>query len=415
MNREQLFLGRQPILDRSETIIGFELLFRSADCLSANVTDHFQASTSVIFTTISDFGIEEVLGAHKGFFNVDAGVLMGEMLELLPPERVVIELLESIQPSPAVAERCAQLKAKGFSLALDDHLYGPAWEPLYEIVDIIKIDLLATPAAELPDTVQTFRRWPLTLLAEKVETLEQHHQCQLLGFELFQGYYFAQPAVIRQNRVDIANLALMRLMNQLMTDSDIGEIEETFKQNPNLIYNLLRLVNSVGLGMREKITAVRHAIAVLGQEQLKRWIMLALYAIGGRKGASSPLMELASTRGKMMELLAQRHSGMKMVSDFPDRAFMTGVLSLVDTLFRVPMEEVVEHCNITDDVRQALLSRDGELGELLRLVELLEKFEGGDLAPSFQHPYLSLDHILISHTEAIRWSNRLNIGELGVG
>ena len=138
MNREQLFLGRQPILDRSETIIGFELLFRSADCLSANVTDYFQASTSVIFTTISDFGIEEVLGPHKGFFNVDAGVLMSEMIELLPRNQVVIELLENIEITPEIIERCGELKRKGFSLALDDHLYGQAWEPLYEIVDIIR-------------------------------------------------------------------------------------------------------------------------------------------------------------------------------------------------------------------------------------------------------------------------------------
>ncbi len=413
MNREQLFLGRQPILDRSEKIIGFELLFRSADCLSANVTDYFQASSSVIFTTISDFGIEEVLGPHKGFFNVDAGVLMSEMLELLPRGQVVIELLENIEITPEIIERCGELKRKGFSLALDDHLYAPAFVPLYEIVDIIKLDLLAIPPESLAETVRVFRRWPLQLLAEKVETIEQHQQCLELGFELFQGYYFARPSVIMQNRVDIANLTLMQLLDQVMRDAEIKTIEESFKQNPKLIYNLLRLVNSVALGMREKITALRHAITVLGREQLKRWIMLALYSCSEQHGAGSPLMELATTRGKLMELLAQKQHVTATVKDYPDRAFMTGVLSLVNVLFNVPIEEVVEHCNLTDDVRQALLKREGELGLLLSLTEHLERSDFVSLSAMAPKVRLTFEQIQDAHLAAIKWANRLNYGDQG--
>lgn len=214
-----------------------------------------------------------------------------------------------------------------------------------------------------------------------------------------------------QKRVDIANLTLMRLMDQVMRDEEIKTIEESFKQNPKLIYNLLRLVNSVALGMREKITALRHAIAVLGREQLKRWIMLALYSCSDRHGAGSPLMVLATTRGKLMELLAQKHHVTATVKDYPDRAFMTGVLSLVNVLFNVPMEEVVEHCNLTDDVRQALLTREGELGLLLSLTEHIERSDFVSLSSMVPQVRLSFEQIQDAHLAAIKWTNQLNYAD----
>lgn len=408
---ENLFLGRQPILDVNQNLVAYELLFRSADCLHANVTDEVQACAHVIVHALSNFGIQNTLGKNKGYINVSHAILMTDALELLPKEQVVIELLESISPSSEVINRCRDLKNKGFTLALDDHLYHPSFTPLYELVDIIKIDLLQDSKLPLSEVVKDLRHWPLVLLAEKVETHEQFNFCRELGFEMFQGYYFAKPMVIQQKSVNIGTLTLMRLMDQVLKDAEVREIEETFKQNPELIYNLLRLVNSVYMGMREKITALRHAISILGREHLKRWIMLSLYATGDKGTTASPLMEMAAVRGKFMELLVGKQSIRATAGDYADRAFMTGVLSLIDVLFNVKMEDVIKHCNVSDDVRGALLERSGLMGNLLLIAEHLEQTRYDELALLLKRIQLSSADFSAAQLEAIKWANRIVASE----
>jgi len=405
---EKFFLGRQPILNRDQQIVGFELLFRSAESLlAASFLDVHAASASVIVNALSDFGFQDVLGRHKGYFNVAYDMLMSDAVELLPKEQVVIELLESVLADPEVVERCRALKALGFTLALDDHVYSPSFEAIYQLVDIIKLDVLEIPPGELAGVVAKLRAWPLTLLAEKVETAQVYATCAALGFDLFQGYYFARPVVLKQNKVDVTKLTMLQLMEQVMAETELSEIEETFKQNPGLTYNLLRLVNSVAIGLRERIKTLRHALMVLGLEQLKRWITLALYASNDSNGVQSPLLEIAAMRGKLMELLVQSrpsHGG----KEFSDRAFMAGVLSLIDVLFEVPMVELVDKLNLVDDVRGALLERSGALGRLLLLAEKLEMTDFAGVSNHLEECDLTLDQLLPAQLATITWSDRLS-------
>lgn len=406
--QEKYFLGRQPILDRNQQIIGFELLFRSAESINrANISDSFQASASVIINALADFGTSEVLGRYKGFFNVDLEMLMSDSLELLPREQVVIELLESIQVNKRVLERCGYLKQQGFAIALDDHVYSPALEELYRVIDIIKVDILQMPPEKIVEMLKPLRCLPVTLLAEKVETAEQYAFCSAQGFHLFQGYYFAHPVVLKQKRVDIAQLALTRLLEQVIREAELGEIEETFKQNPGLTYNLLRLVNSVAIGLRERIKTVRHALMVLGLQQLKRWIILALYASKSDQGVFSPLLEIAATRGKFMELLVKKQPALLVNADFSDRAFMTGILSLVDALFEVSMEEMVQQLNLDGEIRQALLKREGTLGSILQLMEAMEQADFEAAGELMNRTNFSLDHLLEAQLETINWTSGL--------
>ena len=411
MAEEKFYLGRQPILDRQRKIVGYELLFRAADVASANVTDYSMASASCVLNAMSDFGFREVLGRHRGFINVDAELLMSDMLELLPKEQVVLELLEMVEVSAAVIERCRDLKAKGFRLALDDHVYSPAFEPLYGIIDIIKVDLLQFSPSGLEEMVRQLRRLPPVLLAEKVETVEQFDRCRTLGFELFQGFFFAVPVVLKKKRIDTAGSTLLKLLQQLQGDVELDEIEETFKQNPNLIYTLLRLVNSVSMGLREKIGSLRHAIMILGRRQLIRWAQLAMFACGDERGGSHTLLEHSAMRGRLMELLAQRCLAQDRGSDYHERAFMTGTLSLIDVLFEVPMEEVVCHLNLAEDIRRALLGREGELGRLLRLAEQLEKADAGAAHPVLGEFDLCQGELLTAQLAAMSWTHSLS-GEI---
>jgi c-di-GMP-related signal transduction protein len=405
---EKFFLGRQPILDRSQQIIGFELLFRSPESQGAALFPDIQiASASVILNALSDFGFQDVLGRHKGFFNVTHGMLMSEAMELLPKDRVVIELLECIMADAEVVERCRKLKEMGFTLALDDHVFDPSFIPIYNLVDIVKLDVLQIPANELPAVVSGLRKWPLTLLAEKVETADHYTTCAELGFDLFQGYFFARPVVLKQNKVDVDKLTMLHLMEQVMAEKEISDIEETFKQSPGLTYNLLRLVNSVGIGLRVRIQTLRHALTVLGLEQLKRWISLALYATGEGSGVQSPLLEMAAMRGKLMELLVRsRHPSEG--REYSDRAFMTGVLSLIDVLLEVSMAELVDKLNLVDDVRSALLERGGELGALLTLAEKLELADFGALTGQLECCGFSVNELLTAQLETISWSDTLH-------
>lgn len=408
MAEEKFFLGRQPILDREQKLYGFELLFRSADTLHANVTDYLQASASVIFDALSSFGLREILGKHKGFINVNADVLMSEALELLPPEKVVIELLEHVPITDTVITRCRELKEKGFSIALDDHVYEPVYEPLYEIVDVIKVDLLRTGMDQLARELETFRRWKPKLLAEKVETHEQYEICESLGFTYFQGYYFARPVVLTRTRVDVGRLAIVKLFNQLVAEVEIGELENTFKQNPNLILNLLRLVNSVSVGLKTRITSMRHAIMVLGYHQLRRWAMMALFANSAQAVGDNPLLVMAATRARLMELIIAEQPAARLDRDYPDRAFMTGILSLADALLKMPIEEVVAPLNLNEDVRQALLAREGELGTLLSLVEKIEKDDFDGISPLFENFSLSMANLAPVQLEACNWVNGMD-------
>lgn len=408
MAEKKFFLGRQPILDCEQKLYGFELLFRSADTLHANVTDYLQASASVIFDALSSFGLIEILGKHKGFINVNADVLMSEALELLPPEKIVIELLEHVPITDTVIARCRELKEKGFSIALDDHVYEPVYEPLYEIVDVIKVDLIRTGMERLPAELETFRRWKPKLLAEKVETHEQYEICESLGFTYFQGYYFARPVVLTRTRVDVGRLAIVKLFNQLVAEVEIDELESTFKQNPNLILNLLRLVNSVSVGLKQKITSMRHAIMVLGYHQLRRWAMMALFANTAQAVGDNPLLVMAATRARLMELIISEQPAARLDRDYPDRAFMTGILSLADALLKMPIEEVVAPLNLNEDVRQALLGREGELGILLQLVEKIERDDFDGISPLIERFSFSMANLAPVQLAACNWVNGMD-------
>ncbi|MFA7062351.1 MAG: EAL domain-containing protein, partial [Pedobacter sp.] len=230
MQNTNYLIGRQPILNRNEEIVAYELLFRSTGSRdSATVLDASQASASVIINTLSGFGLETILGSYRGFINLELDLLMSDSITILPKERVVLELLESLQVTPELVERCRTLKEDGFTLALDDHEFDPVYEELYSIIDIVKVDLILSPVEHLSKMVEHFSPYPVKLLAEKVETREEYLRCRDMGFELFQGYYFAKPSVMEKKCFDDSFVHLLKLMRLLNEDAEIDAIEEAFR------------------------------------------------------------------------------------------------------------------------------------------------------------------------------------------
>ena len=407
MGDNKIYLGRQPILDRNSQVQAFELLFRNGETSEAVIDDIGQASVGVMLNTLSDFGLAEVVGSrHQAFFNVNAEILMSDMIELLPPNQVVIELLETIEVSSGIINRCRDLKQKGFRLALDDFIYKPAYDPLLKTVDIVKVDLLQMTPELLEETTQRLKRWPLTLLAEKVEDVHQFERTRALGFALFQGYYFARPAVLSGKRIDPSTVSVLKLMDLMLREAELSEIEAAFRESPSLSYNLLRLVNSVASGVREKISSVRHAVVLLGRARLSRWAQVLLFTQGSEQGHKNPLLQTAAMRGRFMELLVGEGALGGTQAD-ADLAFMTGLLSLIDALLQKPMKEAIEPLRLAKDVREALVNRNGALGTLLLLVEKIEQSDYGTIDTLAEKCGLRLGQLFSAEQEAAVWTKQL--------
>jgi len=407
MTVRNYLLGRQPILDRNQELVAYELLFRSVGSLTADVTDASYATANVIINTLVGFGIEDILGKHKGFINVELELLMGDSLQLLPKAQVVIELLETLQVTPVLVEQCRFLKENGFTLALDDHEYSPAYHELYQLVDIIKIDLMQSPLPLLAEMIKKFDCYSLQLLAEKVKTQEEFKYCFDLGFDLFQGYYFAKPSVLEKKCLNDSVTTLLKLMRLLGEDAELSVIEATFRGDPGLTYKLLLLVNSVGIGILNKIATLRHAIAILGRKQIKRWVQLALFASSDHRDMETPLVDMAAVRAGFMEYMIGFHVGFKGCHESAEKAYMTGILSILEKIYDISMDEVVRTLNLTDDVCDALVVRQGGLGKLLHVAELLEAMDFVHLGSHLEEMGISLADVLLCQKKAFSWRKEM--------
>jgi len=405
LSQHQIFLGRQPILDRSQNVVAYELLFRSGQVNSANVNNDMQATANVIVRAFSELGVSAVLGKHKGFVNIGIDLLLSDIIELLPKEKVVIELLENIKITQEVVNRCKYLKKIGFTLALDDYVVSdPQYLPLVGLIEIVKIDYLLIKKEDLPDIVKSLRKWKVKLLAEKIDDRNQANECLALGFDLFQGYFFAKPVILTGKRTDPSKLGLLQLLGMVLGDADTVEISKMFKRDPSLIYKLLQLVNSVAVGLPHKIKSLNQAIAILGRKQLQRWLQLLLF-VQNDKNTNNPLLQLAAMRGKLMESLAEIQAPRD--QDYHERAFITGILSLLDVLMGIPIQEILKEINIAPDICTALTLHVGMLSDLLELAQTIERGDFEKAGALLETSGLTIEDLLRAEMNAMRWANEL--------
>ncbi len=405
---DDFFLARQPILSRDQLLVAFELLFRNGGSKNtADIADDASATASVI-SHAATLGMEQVVGTSLAFVNVDAVVLMSDFIRFLPNNRVILEILETVKATPTVVARMRELKALGFKFALDDVVaQSPDVAILLPLVDVIKIDLMGVDPGALPALVRTIKTPGKKLLAEKVETLEQFHVCMELGFEYFQGYYFARPVILTGKTIAPSQLAIIHLLELINSDADNKDIELAVKHDALVSLNLLRLVNSAASGARKRIDSIGQALMMLGRRQLQRWLQILLYTKpGGAVEFNSPLLQLATTRGKLMELLIlelqpKQHPRAEV-------AFTVGIMSLMDTLFSIAMEEILGTVSVNDEVRDALIGRSGEFGFMLQLVEMLENpHKGPEIKAALEELGLSTMQLRDIQMNAFEWVNNM--------
>lgn len=410
----QIFLGRQPIVGREQQLIAYELLFRDGMPAAGDdpaTIDSTRATATVIANTFAELAAHSVLGPYTGFINIDRDFLFSDLIEVLPSQLVVLEILESVFPTPEAVARCRELRDLGFTLAFDDIVQvDDAYVPLLELVDIIKVDLLKVDVDHLRGLTKQLRQFSKKLLAEHVESNEQLSLCQSLGFELFQGYYFARPTIIVGRKLNPEQVALLRLLELVMEDADTHAIENAFKLEPGLTVNMLRLTNSVSCGLSTKITSLRHAITILGRRQLQRWLQLLIYTHPkSNSRENNPLLQLAATRGRLLELLADRlHLRNR---EFADHAFMVGIISLMPSLLGMTMADILDQLPVAQRVKQALIENPeqcGQLGHLLMIAKATESTDSAALQEVLLRlPSIHPDFLGSCLTRAFSWANHL--------
>ena len=403
---DEVFIGRQPIIDVQQKIIGYELLFRSnARDNTAHFADDFTAGAQVLVNTLNNIGTEWLMGDKLAFLNVTEAMLSSEFMELLPAKRIVLEITGEINANPALLERMQALKAQGFDFALHSAQLTTENEPLIQLAAYVKIDLLSVPDEQLGDLSLALKKFALKIVAEKVETLAAFKRCKELKFDYFQGYYFAHPEILTAKVINPAHALVLDILNKVRNNADIAEIEKGFKRDVALSFKLLRYINSVGFGLSCEIQSIRHALSILGYQQLYRWLTLLI--VTTNENATPPaLMKTAITRGRLTELLGK---------DLVDRGerdnlFIVGIFSLLDAMLEMPMDQVLEKLTLPENIADALLRREGIYGPFLALAEACESADIGrihDLATSLTIEPAKVNQ---AHLQALAWVEELGVG-----
>lgn len=397
-------LSRQPVLDAKEELVGYELTLQAAPTIAVA-----SRAAALVCAAYAELGIRSALGHNMAFVRVDQEFLHGDAIEALPSDAVVLELVLDGVPDQATLARCRALRERRYSLALAGYEgLDDRTRPLLTLVNIIKIDTGTRDADALRELAGPLVHLPLKLLAEGVETRETMERCRAIGFQLFQGRYFAKPEIVGGRRLSASQASIIRLSNLAGRDADTARIEEEFKRETALAVSLLRIVNSVGFGTTRNVSTIRHAITLLGRRQLQRWLQLLLMAPAGKTpdASRSPLLQVAALRGRMMELLAEHaHPRDRTLAD---QAFITGIMSMMPAALGLPMQEIFEQISLEPEVKGALTDHQGTLGKILDLLECYDNEDGdGCLRVLAELATVGIDHnrLNIALAEALRWVN----------
>jgi c-di-GMP phosphodiesterase len=363
-----VFIARQPIFDLGLEVVGYELLFRGANQNAAVISDNDEATSTVVINAFTEIGLESVVGDRRAWINVSRDFLLGGLARILPRGRVVLELLEDQLVDDALVESLEDHRARGYAIALDDYAGSPVLDRALEHADIVKLDVLGRERAAVDEDVARLAGRGLTLLAEKVETREDHEYCLELGFELFQGYFFCKPERMEARSVAPNRLSILQLVAALQDPRiEISRLETLVSRDIALSYRLLRYINSAFFGLRREVDSIGRALMLLGIDNVKRWATLSIFASVDEKPRE--LIETALVRARFCELAGDGNR---------DQLFTLGLFSVVDALLDAPMESVVESMPFPDDMRAALVTGSGPKGELLAAAL---SFERGDFRP----------------------------------
>lgn len=365
----EIFIARQPIFDRKQHVIAYELLYRAANQETSNFLDGDSATSSVIVNSLLTMGLDSLTDQKLAFVNFTKNLIDQEVPTVFSNEFVVVELLEDIVPDDAFIDAVKKLKAAGYTIALDDFELDNAFPELVELADIIKVDFLLSDREERKTIVEKYKHLNIRFLAEKVETHKEFQEAIEQGYMYFQGYFFAKPKVVSGRDVQSMAINYIKILNELNQESpEYKEMAAIIESDLALSYKLLRLINSAAFYTNSKITSINHALVLLGFKEIRKWIsLIMLRDIGTDK--PQELVRVSLVRAKCMESMAKELNMM----DRKPELFLMGMFSLIDTLMDRPMEDVLDQLPLCDEVKNGLMGKQSPFKDVLSLVKSYEK------------------------------------------
>lgn len=396
------YAARQPILDRDKKLFAYELLFRdSIDNVFPEI-DADEATTKMIEASNFNVGLSQFTGNKPAFINFTLETLCKGYPETLTPEEVVIEILETVKPGKRLLEICQDLHKKGYTIALDDYIHQTVWRHFYPFIKIIKIDWQDMPLETIQEVKNAIVEFPhIKLLAEKVETYEEYNQALELGFELFQGFFFAKPEMVKTKSLSPSQMAMAELLYETSKpDLDLSSITSVFERDVTLSYKLLRYANSPIFRRGSEISTIKQALVTLGSGELKRFLGL-MFATNVNPDKPSELINSAMARAKFCELTSQH---VKAPLD-TSIVFLTGLLSLIDAIVDEDLESILAKLPLAQEIKDTLLTRKGTMAALIKLVEFIERAEWHKTSIVMEKLGLEKTQVIENYSQAIAWAD----------
>lgn len=393
----QEFVARQPIFNNKLHVYAYELLFRSSRSMDF---DPIQATSCVVNNSLFLVGLDNLTFGKPAFVNFSEQLLTSDLMTLLPKDKMVIEILETVNPTAEAIQACKYLKDMGYTIALDDFVYHPKLEPFIELADIIKVDFLQCPECYCQSLPQKFAETNIVFLAEKIETYNQFKQALSWGYTLFQGYFFCKPDVISASDIQGNKLIYFQLIHELNnTTVDVNKLEHIIQKDVSLSYKLLKYINSTSIGLKQQVGSIKQAIALIGTNNLLKFVSLILLK-GITTGKPSELTNMAIVRGRFAELIASNVGLQTVASD----AFLVGLFSLLDALLDRPLKDVLAELALKEHIQNALERQPGKLAFILETVVAYEQADW-ERFDSFRE-LIKLDSVIAKnlYMESVSWA-----------
>ena len=356
-----IYVGRQPIYNQKLELVGYELLFRNDNTNRANITDSNAATSDVIINSCLEIGLEKLVGNRLAYINIPYDFIVRQDELILPKKNTVLEILEDIKCDDDTLLGIKKLKNNGHTVALDDFILSQDNEGFLRYADIVKLDITQYDQQSLANAVEKLKTYQLTLLAEKIETQEEFEYCSDLGFDQFQGYFLSKPQIVKGKKIPNNKLNLLRLLASMQSDSiTVSEQEKIISHDVALSYGLLRYINSPAFNLTKTIGSIRDAVMLLGMKNIKKWA--TVLSLSQLSDCPKALLLTSMIRARMCESLAKEVNCKQ-----GDACFTAGLFSPLDAIMKTSMEEIMAHLPLSEKVSMALLSRQGDIGNILKL------------------------------------------------
>jgi EAL and modified HD-GYP domain-containing signal transduction protein len=391
----------QPVLDREGRIYAYSVLYKKVDPGAGNEDDAVMTERFAVNAFLTPEALDR-LGARKVFVQADASFLESGMVSMLPANNTVLELTDIQGLTQGCRDLCAGYRRMGYTFALGHLSLLPETSGLLDIVDIVKLDIASLSQKDLMHAVDVLKGQSVKLLAENVASPEAFERCKALGFDFYQGYYFARPGGAVDAVPEPRRTKVLVLLAMFENDAGDKDIERALKLSPELTMHLLWLANSAAFGMRGRVGSVRELLNMFGRSKLANWLQVLLYISGGSERGLA-LFELAVRRGRLIESLVQDLTHQR-GSSRQEKGFMVGMLSLVDVLLNAPITEILPRIGVDEEIRDAILTRYGVLGRMLNICEALEAADFDALSELAAACGIREARVMEAQREAMLWA-----------